>query len=157
MNSFGRSLLIYIGTPMVAGGLWKKADIERKEKGIIKESMMIPQNINPDIVANLVRNTQPAAEVVAKLALRTTLTNQRQKQLPWKGNKTDDKPKRVKLYIPRDIANQIWAQSTNKTEIRYRETNICVKHKTEVNPHHIKECDNFTGVEPLQDIIQKLK
>lgn len=67
VNSFGRSLLIYIGTPMVAGGLWKKADIERKEKGIIKESMMIPQNINPDLVANLVRNTRPAAEIVEKL------------------------------------------------------------------------------------------
>ena len=64
INSFGRSLLIYLGTPMVAGELWKITDIERKEKGMIKQTMMVPQNINPDIIANLVRNTRPAAEIV---------------------------------------------------------------------------------------------
>ena len=42
INSFGRSLLIYLGTPMVAGGLWKKLDIEKKEKAIIKNTMMVP-------------------------------------------------------------------------------------------------------------------
>ena len=36
MNSFGRSLLIYLGTPMVAGGLWNKNVIEKMEKNIIK-------------------------------------------------------------------------------------------------------------------------
>ena len=61
INSFGRSLLIYLGTPMVAGGLWKKDDIEKLEKAIIKETMMVPQNINSDIITNLVRNTRPAA------------------------------------------------------------------------------------------------
>ena len=42
INSFGRSLLIYLGTPMVAGELWKTSDIEKKEKAIIKQSMMVP-------------------------------------------------------------------------------------------------------------------
>ena len=64
INSFGRSLLIYLGTPMVAGEIWKIDDIERKEKGIIKQTMMVPQSINADIIDNLVRNTRPAAEVV---------------------------------------------------------------------------------------------
>ena len=64
INSFGRSLLTYLGTPMVAGEIWKIDDIESKEKGIIKQTMMVPQSINPDIIANLVRNTRPAAEVV---------------------------------------------------------------------------------------------
>ena len=64
INSFGRSLLIYLGTPMVAAEIWKIDDIERKEKGIIKQTMFVPQSINPDIIANLVRNTRPAAEVV---------------------------------------------------------------------------------------------
>jgi ACR3 family arsenite efflux pump ArsB len=36
MNSYGRSLLIYIGTPMVAGGIWRKQEVEKKEKAIIK-------------------------------------------------------------------------------------------------------------------------
>ena len=42
INSFGRSLLIYLGTPMVAGGLWNKQTIEKMEKAIIKRSMMVP-------------------------------------------------------------------------------------------------------------------
>ena len=29
---------------------------------------MVPQNVNPDIIANLVRNIRPAAEIVQKLA-----------------------------------------------------------------------------------------
>ena len=42
VNSFGRSLLIYLGTPMVAGKIWKIEDIEKKEKGIVKHTMMVP-------------------------------------------------------------------------------------------------------------------
>lgn len=58
---------------MVAGGIWKKSDIEKIEKAIIKETMMVPQSINRDIITNLVRNTRPAAEVVEKLARRATM------------------------------------------------------------------------------------
>ena len=42
VNSFGRSILIYIGTPMVAGGLWNIKEIEKKEGAIIKQTMMVP-------------------------------------------------------------------------------------------------------------------
>ena len=109
INSFGRSLLIYLGTPMVAGGLWNKNIIEKMERSMIKKSMMVPQNINPDIITNLVRNTKPAAEIVERLAKRTNLTNERQSQIQWKPQAKIERPKQVKLYIPRIIANQIWA------------------------------------------------
>ena len=36
VNSYGSSLLIYLGTPLVAAKIWTTDDIERKEKGIIK-------------------------------------------------------------------------------------------------------------------------
>ena len=45
---------------------------------MIKKSMMVPQNISPDIITNLVRNTKPAAEVVERLARRTNLINEKQ-------------------------------------------------------------------------------
>lgn len=31
VNCFGRSLLIYLGTPMVAAELWKGTEIDKKE------------------------------------------------------------------------------------------------------------------------------
>ena len=92
MNSFGRSLLIYLGTPMVAGGLWNKNVIEKMEKNMIKKSMMVPQNINPDIITNLVRNTKPAAEIVERLAKRTNLTNENQSQIKWARRSNKDNP-----------------------------------------------------------------
>jgi hypothetical protein len=36
INYYARSLLIYLGTPLVAAKIWTIQDIERKEKGIIK-------------------------------------------------------------------------------------------------------------------------
>jgi hypothetical protein len=42
VNGFARSLLIYLGTPMVAAGLWNVGNIETKEKSILKESMLKP-------------------------------------------------------------------------------------------------------------------
>ena len=53
-------------------------EIEKKEKSIIKQTMMVPQNINPDIITNLVRNTRAAAEIVQKLAKKVNLDNDRQ-------------------------------------------------------------------------------
>ena len=63
---------------MVAGKLWRKQDIEKKEKGITKQLMMVPENINPDIISNLVRNTKPAADIVERLAQKVELDNNNQ-------------------------------------------------------------------------------
>ena len=57
LTSYARSLLIYIGTPMVAANLWQTQNIEDKEKSYIKDSMMLPRSANPDIIANTIRNT----------------------------------------------------------------------------------------------------
>ena len=47
MNEFARSLLIYIGTPMIAAGLWRSEDLDRIEKKIMKKNAMVPNNISP--------------------------------------------------------------------------------------------------------------
>jgi hypothetical protein len=36
-----RSMLIYIGTPMVAAGIWKRKDIDRLEAGIIEKYLVL--------------------------------------------------------------------------------------------------------------------
>ena len=37
-----RSMLIYIGTPLAAAGLWKRKDIDRFEAGNIEKSLVLP-------------------------------------------------------------------------------------------------------------------
>ena len=52
LNSYARSLLIYVGTPMLAAGLWQTKDISRIERKIFKKSAMVPNNISPSIIEN---------------------------------------------------------------------------------------------------------
>ena len=68
LNSFARSLLIYIGTPMVAAKLWNRWDIEQIEKQVFKKTAMVPNNVSPDVVTNLMREKQPVWTIVNRLA-----------------------------------------------------------------------------------------
>ena len=68
MNAFARSLLIYVGTPLVTAGLWRRKDIEYIEKQTLKKSAMVPNNIHPDIVANLTSEKRRTWEVIERLA-----------------------------------------------------------------------------------------
>ena len=52
-----RSMLIYIGTPMAAAGLWKRKDIDRFEAGIYRKILGAPNNIsNKTILISLQNN-----------------------------------------------------------------------------------------------------
>ena len=76
-----RSILIYIGTPMVAAGLWKREDIDRTEAQLYRSINNLPNVISnraPMNVACCVRN---AWDIVEPLALRANLQSRRQTQL----------------------------------------------------------------------------
>ena len=49
-NAYARSILIYMGTPLVAAGIWSKKDVQSIEKAIFKKTAMVPNNINPTII-----------------------------------------------------------------------------------------------------------
>ena len=55
------------------------------------------------------------------------------------------------------MANQIWAQSANKTEIRYFKANVCKRHNEELTPAHIKTCENFKDSGDMENLISSLK
>ena len=71
-NAYARSLIIYVGTPMVAAGLWKRKNIEEIERQTFKKMAMVPNNINAKVIANLVREKEPVWSVVDRLAKRKT-------------------------------------------------------------------------------------
>ena len=73
MNAYARSLLIYIGTPMVAAGIWKRGEIESIEKAIYKKAAMVPNNIDPGLVTNLMRQKQGTWLIIDRLSSKIKL------------------------------------------------------------------------------------
>ena len=76
-----RSILVYIGTPMVAAGLWKREDIDRTEAQLFRQINGLPNIISNKAIMNVACSMRNAWEIVEPLALRASLQSRRQKQL----------------------------------------------------------------------------
>jgi len=76
-----RSILIYIGTPMVAAGLWKREDIDRTEAQLFRQINGLPNIISNKAIMNVACSMRNAWEIVEPLALRANLQSRRQRQL----------------------------------------------------------------------------
>ena len=63
-----RSMLIYIGTPMVAAGVWKRSDIDRIEASLYRKIMRIGNNIPNNAILNTMTNIRLTGEVVNYLS-----------------------------------------------------------------------------------------
>lgn len=83
LNSFARSLILYVGTPMVAAGLWKRRDIENLERQTFKQAAMVPNNINADVIVNLMRDKVAVWRLVERMARRKVLDNDNQRTLGY--------------------------------------------------------------------------
>jgi len=58
-----RSMLIYIGTPLAAVGLWKREDIDRVEASLYRKVLRIGNDIPNSAVLNIMTSTRLAREV----------------------------------------------------------------------------------------------
>ena len=63
-----RSMLIYIGTPLAAVGLWKREDIDRVEASLYRKILRIGNDIPNSAVLNIMTNTRLAGEVINYLS-----------------------------------------------------------------------------------------
>jgi hypothetical protein len=61
-------MLIYIGTPLAAVGLWKRVDIDRVEASLYRKIMRIGNNIPNVAVLNTMTNIRLAGEVIHYLS-----------------------------------------------------------------------------------------
>ena len=80
-----RSILVYIGTQMVAAGLWKRDDIDRVEAQLFREVNGLPNVISNKAILNVACSLKNAWEIVEPLALRANLQARRQKQIKPQG------------------------------------------------------------------------
>ena len=72
-----RSILVYIGTPMVAAGLWKREDIDRMEAQLFREVNGLPNVISNKAILNVACSMRNAWDIVEQLAQRASLQSRR--------------------------------------------------------------------------------
>ena len=63
-----RSMLIYLGTPMVAAGLWKRQDIDRIEASLYRKVLGVSNMISNKVILNTMTSIRLAGEVVNYLS-----------------------------------------------------------------------------------------
>ena len=63
-----RSMLIYIGTPLAAVGLWKREDIDRVEASLYRKILRIGNDIPNSAVLKIMTSTRLAGEVINYLS-----------------------------------------------------------------------------------------
>ena len=61
-------MLIYIGSPMVAAGLWVRQDIDRIEASLYRKVMRIVTYVPNRAILNTMTQIRLAGEVIHKLA-----------------------------------------------------------------------------------------
>ena len=63
-----RLMVVYIGTPIAALGLWKREDIDRVEASLYRKIMRIGNDIPNTVVLNTMTNIRLAGEVIHYLS-----------------------------------------------------------------------------------------
>jgi hypothetical protein len=63
-----RSMLIYIGTPMAAAGLWRRQDIDRIEAGIYRKILGEPNTISNKVILNTMTSMRLAGDAISYLS-----------------------------------------------------------------------------------------
>ena len=61
-------MLIYIGTPLMAVGLWRRDDVDRVEASLYRKIMRIGNNISNRAILNTMTNIRLAGEVIYYLS-----------------------------------------------------------------------------------------
>jgi len=63
-----RSMLIYLGTPMVAAGVWKRQDVDRIEASLYRKALGVGNMISNRAILNTMTSIRLAGEVVNYLS-----------------------------------------------------------------------------------------
>ena len=61
-------MLIYIGTPLAAVGLWKQEDVDRTEASLYRRIMRIGNDVPNAVILNTMTNIRLAGEVIHYLS-----------------------------------------------------------------------------------------
>ena len=76
-----RSLLIYIGTPMVVAGLLRRQDIDRMEVGLYHKILFVGSGISNKAILNTMTSIRLAVDAIRLIARKVWEDGRRQTRL----------------------------------------------------------------------------
>ena len=137
-------MLIYLGTPMVAAGLWKRQDIDRIEASLYRKVLGVCNMVSNKVILNTMTSIRLAGEVVNYLSKEaweqfrrqnrvTTFFNKKEAEDSTRvpkdnNNETTEKeqlPRREKIYVPKIMLNMMLATTTNSTSVHFGTDHMC--------------------------------
>jgi sortase (surface protein transpeptidase) len=137
-------MLIYLGTPMVAAGLWKRQDIDRVEASLYRKVLGVCNMVSNKVILNTMTSIRLAGEVVNYLSREAWEQFRRQNRVTAffnkketedstrvpidNNNKTTEKeqlPRREKIYVPKIMLNMMLATTTNSTSVHFGTDHMC--------------------------------
>ena len=68
MCCLSRSLLIYIGTPMMAASVWKRQDIDRIEASLYRKVMGASNKVSNKVMLNTMTNIKLTGDIISHLS-----------------------------------------------------------------------------------------
>ena len=83
-----RSILVYICTPMVAAGLWKREDIDRTEAQLFRQINGLSNIISNKAIMNVACSMRNAWEIVDPLAMELACNQRDKDSFSQKGART---------------------------------------------------------------------
>jgi hypothetical protein len=63
-----RSLLIYIGTPMVVAGLWRRQDIDSLEAGLYRKILFVGNGVSNKAIIKSLTSIRLAGKAISSIA-----------------------------------------------------------------------------------------
>lgn len=114
-----RSLLIYFGAPMTSAGFWKERDINLIEKQLFRGIFHTPGDLRSDVIKNLVQTTESVWPTILKISRRTQQTVQYQEKITEVPYEPKQREPRPQLFIPKAMADVIWANTRGRTALYY--------------------------------------
>ena len=162
-----RAMLIYIGTPMVAAGLWKRVDVDGIEASLYRKIMRIGNNIPNKAILNTMTNIRLAGEVINYLSRSTQDEFRKQHRVTkyfdmmhddghttrggatqLRGDATQRRtdgakalPRREKIYVPKIMMDTMLSVTGNCTSMHFGYGHLCRKHNKLFSLSHIEECN----------------
>ena len=74
-------MLIYLGTPMVAAGVWKRQDIDRIEASLYRKVLGVGNMVSNKAILNTMTSIRLAGEVVNYLSKEAWVQYRRQNRV----------------------------------------------------------------------------
>ena len=162
-------MLIYIGTPMVAAGIWKRPEVDRIEASLYRKVLRVGNMISNKAILHTMTSIRLAGEVVNYLSKsaweqfrrqnrvtayfelketegskRTGRLNKKAQRLPTGGVEREPLPRREKFYVPKIMTDMMLATTGNGTSIHFGMNHLCLTHNKLCTLEHIGECDRLS-------------